>query len=536
MLKCKLFRRFCIGSEACAAEWDEGESIAVHVYSNVTAAGDEIGYLYQNRMLKGGQTFTAFAEDMTNSYRRCLPTSRPFMSHTTFIAWWLSWASSHKIDFRLPCPVCKHNPKMLACDGTQVGICLKKANFPPIEKVTDSTPIPTPHKRMDRCFLPYVPNTADVNIRKARTQLREVSKACAPSKAVEGVFANQEEKKDFLALMPERCRAEIRKCVDGEMDCLTKPFGTLLKFLSSTVPLYSIIPPKYAQDIRILINNINIRNDLAVQCAIQRTIQEMNSYAPELAQYIHLLIIFYDAAPESSCDFLDHLINRVASMEIVPPEGAVEIPGTYNPAMHGRAYYFRPSGLQIRRPRPFTIDKEKVLDARPVDEQCQKNYLKVSGSGMTFLFLWFCPLHHHCYGFHMVNGGEGRKDPLFSLYSHLEHCPDVIFYDNACQLQEYALNRESGYFQNCQMYHDIFHGYSHKCPEVYKSNRLVGFEKANSEICEQFNSFVQSLKKSSGQMSQSTFVFCLQYFCHVWNLEKKKRLDRQMLVALNVSN
>ncbi len=121
---------------------------------------------------------------------------------------------------------------------------------------------------------------------------------------------------------------------------------------------------------------------------------------------------------------------------------------------------------------------------------------------------------------HIVNGSEGRKDPLYSLYSHLEKCPDILYYDNACQLHEYALNRESGYVSNCQMFHDVFHSYGHKCPNVYKSNRL-SLPKANTSIAEQFNSFAQSLKKSSAQMSQSTFVFCLQYFCHMWNLKKK---------------
>ena len=42
--------------------------MAVHLSNKVTAAGDEIGYLFKRRMLsKGGQTFTAFAEDMTKT-------------------------------------------------------------------------------------------------------------------------------------------------------------------------------------------------------------------------------------------------------------------------------------------------------------------------------------------------------------------------------------------------------------------------------------------------------------------------------------
>ena len=108
----------------------------------------------------------------------------------------------------------------------------------------------------------------------------------------------------------------------------------------------------------------------------------------------------------------------------------------------------------------------------------------------------------------------------------------TIFYDNACQLHDYVLSRESGFFSNSQMFLDVFHSWSHKCPAVYRSQRLVGFD-SNTQICEQINSFLQPLKRSSYQMSQSTFTFILQYFIHVWNVLKKEKLERQEKVALN---
>ena len=65
---------------------------------------------------------------------------------------------------------------------------------------------------------------------------------------------------------------------------------------------------------------------------------------------------------------------------------------------------------------------------------------------------------------------EGRKDPAASLYIHLEMPPDDIFYDFACNLHEYCLNRESGFYEHVRFFfHDIFHGYAHKCSCAYRS-------------------------------------------------------------------
>ena len=65
-----------------------------------------------------------------------------------------------------------------------------------------------------------------------------------------------------------------------------------------------------------------------------------------------------------------------------------------------------------------------------------------------------------------MNGSEGRKDPSQALYTHLPTAPSIIFYDNACQLEEYFLNRESGYYKNTKFYHDTFHGYGHNAQIV----------------------------------------------------------------------
>ena len=101
---------------------------------------------------------------------------------------------------------------------------------------------------------------------------------------------------------------------------------------------------------------------------------------------------------------------------------------------------------------------------------------------VSYLFLWFCPRHGHCYGFHIIPGVEDRKDPAASLYTHIEKAPDVITYDFCCGLSEYVHNREIGFFKNTRFFHDVFHSYTHKCTPAFRCNKAIGFDGVNSSI------------------------------------------------------
>ena len=143
------------------------------------------------------------------------------------------------------------------------------------------------------------------------------------------------------------------------------------------------------------------------------------------------------------------------------------------------------------------------------------------------MFLWFCPQHGNRYGFHIIDGSEGRKDPANSLISYLKVAPQVIFYDFACSLEEYCFNWESGYFGNAKFYHDIFHGFSHSCSPAYKNKFISGVRGVNTSICEQFSSYLQCIKASAKHMSQVNFMFFVQYMTHIWNKSKINLLRRK---------
>ena len=94
----------------------------------------------------------------------------------------------------------------------------------------------------------------------------------------------------------------------------------------------------------------------------------------------------------------------------------------------------------------MTVVKDSTSTPIIMDRQCNKDFPSVSIGGCGYMFLWFCGQHGHCYGFHLISGGEGRKDPFCSLYKYMKDMPKDVFYDFTCNLSEYALNREPDLF------------------------------------------------------------------------------------------
>ena len=208
------------------------------------------------------------------------------------------------------------------------------------------------------------------------------------------------------------------------------------------------------------------------------------------------------------------------------------IEGSYNPE-NGIAYYFTSHGDQLRLlPNVEVNSSSNIHDDTPDHEQCSKRYPQISYGGYSYVFFWFCPLHGHCYGYHLISGSEGRKDPYSALYKYCETIPQEIFYDFSCSLSEYALNRAPELFKETRFFHDIFHGFSHKCSVCFKASRLCALGEVNSEICEQFNAFLKCIKRSATHLSQSHFCFFVQMFIWIWNCRKTDRFQNILNVAM----
>ncbi len=113
--------------------------------------------------------------------------------------------------------------------------------------------------------------------------------------------------------------------------------------------------------------------------------------------------------------------------------------------------------LQGRFPREYYMDslsgdrKMNADDKLTGIEQCRKKIdLSSNVPGASALVAVFCVEHGHCFGFHVVPlegdldfwftcyhslflaACTGRRDPFLLMLAHMEHPPEVVYFDFAC--------------------------------------------------------------------------------------------------------
>ena len=137
-------------NDNCCLEYS-GDQDSIFFLSKYTCAGDEIGWDFVNLVKTSKISFTAFCNEMTRRYQTTNVLTAPFKSVNTFVKWILAWMGSMKIDFRKEVdPWCKYQPKVLACDGTHVGVSIKNMKLHnPVTSIDDASSQITPfHKRL----------------------------------------------------------------------------------------------------------------------------------------------------------------------------------------------------------------------------------------------------------------------------------------------------------------------------------------------------------------------------------------------------
>ena len=81
------------------------------------------------------------------------PNGPRFISLPTFIDWFFAWASRMKIDFRLRWSHCSDKSKILAFDGTKIGMNFKNTFVRPIETIEKQVGDVLAIHRLNCCFL-----------------------------------------------------------------------------------------------------------------------------------------------------------------------------------------------------------------------------------------------------------------------------------------------------------------------------------------------------------------------------------------------
>jgi hypothetical protein len=533
---CEMYSRPCL-AETCKITFQEvAEAQSIFFFSSHTAAGDEIGWDFISWVKRGRITFTGFCKEMTRRYRTNNVGVAPFMSGTTFISWFFSWLSAMKIDFRKEVdPVCNHQPKILACDGTHIGVSSKYIKLDkPVTGAEKNETVKPIHKRYNRVLLPDKVSRLHLKYlcRKELSKLKP-GEELSPEEEVawsNNLMTNVEQVQDlrlsnFIQVFVQKKIGNIPIHAN-----ILHWMAKLLLLLACDAATSSVVP--FCSHV-LLTEVCNTINNHGYGTAVS-LLKDLRKYSVEFSQLLTVCQTHSLHCQSLCVDFAMFLMEHVKEIHrddhVAPP--AIPIPGTYNPAS-GVAYYFTEHGQQIRTQPRYDISGSANYDDRPqVDEGCNKLFPRASLGGYGYVFLWFCPIHGHSYGFHLIDGSEGRKDPFSSLFKYCERAPEEIFFDFACQLSEYCLNREPDFYLLTRFWHDLFHSVGHVCGDNFKSGRVEGLLGLNTEICEQVNSYLQCIKYTASHLSQAHMVFFLQFFLYLWNKDKTSKFQRQASVAI----
>ncbi|XP_067949054.1 uncharacterized protein [Watersipora subatra] len=133
------------------------------------------------------------------------------------------------------------------------------------------------------------------------------------------------------------------------------------------------------------------------------------------------------------------------------------------------------------------------------------------------VFLVHCP-HAVCYGFEIMDNHESPNTPFTAIRTRFTAAPEVIVYDNACNLHKYAINRDPGFFAKTKFLVDGFHWGNHTgCTTGYNSGCYIQYKDLNTQVAEQRNATLKKLKSSLSYMHEENFFEHLRVFLSFHN-------------------
>ena len=148
---------------------------------------------------------------------------------------------------------------------------------------------------------------------------------------------------------------------------------------------------------------------------------------------------------------------------------------------------------------------EENGNSKPVTEadKCGKKYTKVTKGGYSQV------QHGYLYEFQVMPNYKCPKDAFLSLVKYKKDPPRAIIYHLACALSSYCLSSEPYFYRQTQFFHDICHQYN----LTFRLSRFSNLQ-VNSEIAEQFNSYIKRFKYTSTHSSVDKYSFLMQYAIH----------------------
>ncbi|KAL3885944.1 hypothetical protein ACJMK2_025975 [Sinanodonta woodiana] len=259
-VKHKIWYRRCLsGTREC--DIGPGEKEAIHFLTRDTGAGDEIGWDFVDHVLNSYISFGSYCTIMNSLYKRVSHNSASFMSNNTFIAWFFSWISKFNLEYRQTCSICKFTPKMLAADGTKIGINIRHSTVVAIETPTNDFTVDPCHRRNERAFISFAQGDHDSNGKsQSRNHLLYLSKRVLGTldSADEIPLEEETKRNDILLQHVDRGFQPLLNIFmrNGCCNRVLRKLAVLFTLLSSNHSISSIIPHRFVDDFQSILNLI----------------------------------------------------------------------------------------------------------------------------------------------------------------------------------------------------------------------------------------------------------------------------------------
>ncbi|XP_065062822.1 uncharacterized protein LOC135689505 isoform X2 [Rhopilema esculentum] len=252
---------------------------------------------------------------------------------------------------------------------------------------------------------------------------------------------------------------------------------TFFRCISSNSPVCSYIPPtaSFNHLAARLSSGLIIRKD-------PEALSELQICAPIVYGVIKCLPAA--SLPQPWITLLEELIVKSRYVTDFQPHDT----STSNSFLSNSLSFF-PSWPQLSDRGSYTMDKTKS-DTR---EECAKTY-RGHPNLLPGIFTVYCQ-HEICYGFEMMQCQESTNVPFTIMRTKLPEAPEAIIYDNCCHLHHYCLNRDPGFFKQCNFLVDRFHWKNHKA-----------YDRINTQINEQRNATLKTLKSQVSYMNEENFL------------------------------
>ena len=296
--------------------------------------------------MKSKHNFRGFITCYNNKHERFGTTTEKFKALQTFINWFFAWASRMRIDFRKGCFWWKGSARILACDGTKIGIGFRNTFVAPIEYAEKIAPPNSSHlRRLDCCFLNPHNNISSEECKvyaNASKVLGNITDAVITEKLPEILPVTVRDLKSFL---PEECVNACEKMTDlGNTNKREiKVYASVFYLLSYDASVDAIIPLCIRDDTLSFLETC-----ATVQCTstvLTDFAEKLNCFSSEFSRL--LLCTANDYSPSNAVlKLLRYCVKFVIKCHKsdILPEKPSPIQGTYNPPKLGRAYYFSDHG------------------------------------------------------------------------------------------------------------------------------------------------------------------------------------------------